>query len=333
MKKKKRKNKYAPETAGAKMIKSVPVIRQDKKIKDARELLAKKEIETINYFYVIDKKGKLSGVFSIKEIFRRPEDALVKDIMTKKVVKAKAKTDQEKVARLALEHNHKSIPVVNRNEKLLGVVPSDVILDILHSEMSEDILKFAGISKDPQEQIEEINKAGTFKLVKLRIPWLIVGLLGGTLGARLVGIFKHVLDSYLILALFIPVMLYMAAAVGMQSQTLFIRRLVFERGLSFLKYLTRELKVGLLLALISGIIIFAVIYLGWQNPLFGFIIGLAMFTAMFIAIFVAVLIPWILYKFKKDPALGSGPFATAVQDILSLIIYFVISSSLVRIFF
>ena len=324
--------KYKPNTAGDRMITSVPIINQNQTIKDARALLFGNKIETVNYFYVVNGKGKLVGVFSIKEIFRRSEESLIKDLMIKKVVKVKANKHQEKVAHLALKCNLKSVPVVDDKDKFLGVVPSDIILDILHKEMSEDILRSVGIHSIESKAVLELREASAPKLTKIRLPWLLVGLLGGIFAARLLNIFNEVLSEYVILALFIPVMVYMAGAVAVQSETLFIRRLIFEHDLSVIKYLLREIKVGFLLAVVCGFIISLFTYFWWQEPVFGFIIGLSMFCAVFFAVFVAIFIPWILAKLKFDPALGSGPFATIIQDIISLVIYFLIATNLIKIF-
>ena len=329
---KRKRKKKSKQTAGDRMITSIPIINQDKTIKDAKDLLFCNKFETVNYFYVVNGKGKLAGIFSIKRIFCEPEDKPIKDIMIKKIVKVKKDEYQEEVAHLALKHNLKSIPVVDEKDKLLGIISSDVILDILHKEMSEDILHSVGIHGVEGKAFLELREASAPKMTRLRLPWLLVGLLGGVFAARLLYIFNDVLSEYVILALFIPVMVYMAGAVAVQSETLFIRRLIFEHDLSVIKYLLREIKVGFLLAIVCSFIISLFTYFWWQEPVFGLIIGLSMFCAVFFAIFVAIFIPWLLTKLKFDPALGSGPFATIIQDIISLVIYFLIATNLIKIF-
>ena len=128
--------KYPPDSVGSKMISDVPICNTTNSIADVSKMLFSKinNFETINYIYVTDTKNKIVGVLSIKDIFRGSAKLLVKELMIKDIFKIKAFVDQEKVAILALKHNLKSIPVVNKDNKLIGVVPSDVILDILHME-------------------------------------------------------------------------------------------------------------------------------------------------------------------------------------------------------
>ena len=130
------KSKYPPESAGRRMIDNVPTAFPEETIFDIKKRLFKEigGLETINYVYVIGKTRKLVGVFSIKEIFRRPENTKIKEIMKTKIITARPYTDQERVAILALRNNLKSIPVVDKEGEFLGVVPSDIILDILHFE-------------------------------------------------------------------------------------------------------------------------------------------------------------------------------------------------------
>lgn len=326
-------NKYPPESAGRRMIDNVPKAVPEERISDIRKRLFEKanDFETLNYIYIIDRKGKLAGVLSLKDVFQKPEASEIKDLMVKDVIRARPHTDQERVAILALRYNLKSVPVVDKEDIFLGVVPSDVILGILHSENVEDILRFAGISK--RDAI--LNKTLQFPvsiLAKIRLPWLIFGLFGGLFAAKIVTFFEGPLKVHFVLAAFIPLIVYMADAVGVQAQTLFIRNLALDSRLDTRKYFLKEIKVSLIIALMLGVLLALISFLWFGLLNIGIILGVSLFLTVICACLIAVLVPWLLQNLKKDPAIGSGPFATIVRDILTLAIYFSVVSLMLKFF-
>lgn len=327
------KTKYPPESAGRRMIENVPLVFSEEKISDVKKVLFTKteEFETLNYIYVVDKDKKLIGVFSFKEALQKPEETKVKDLMIKEVVKAHPYTDQEKIAILALKHNLKAIPVVDKDNKFLGVVTSDAILDILYSEHVEDILRSAGVH-DGVYFPSRIMKVPVGILAKTRIPWLIFGLFGGILAAQIANFFETPLKAHFALIAFIPLIVYIADAVGTQTQTLITRNLALDLEFSFKKYLFKEIKVSLFIALILGIILSVTSFLWYRLPYLGLILGVSLFLTVIVAIFIGTLFPYLLQKFKQDPAIGSGPFATIITDVCSLIIYFLVASLLLKFF-
>jgi len=318
---------YPLETAGRRMITTVPIVRPNQTITEIELMLLEKikEFETINYIYVVNEEKKLVGVISIKELFRSSKDAVVEEIMKRELVTVRPHIDQERVAVLAIKHNLKAIPVVAHDNIFLGVVPSDTILDILHQEQIEDILLSAGIRKF-KEPVRSLIFAPAKTHFKKRIFWLVLGLAGGIIAAFVVSSFEESLKTYLILAAFIPAVVYMADAVGSQTQTIFIRSLAIEEKLNFKKYLQREIRVGLLLALVLGVIMFFFSFFWQKVLLFGLILGISFFATIIVAMAVAIFLPWLFLKIKYDPAVASGPFATIIRDILSLLIYFVVAS-------
>jgi len=324
-------SKYPPESAGRKMITNVPTALPEERILDIRKRLFEKakDFETLNYIYVLDQERKLTGVLSLKDVFKKPEESRVANLMVRDLIRVRPRADQEKVAILALRHNLKSIPVVGKNNLFLGVVPSDVILEILHSEDVEDILRFAGISKHNAFAVK-IFQASPTVLTKLRLPWLVLGLFGGLLAAQIVSFFEGSLRANFILAAFIPLIVYMADAVGTQTETLFIRSLVYR--LDIRNYFFKEIKVGLAIALILGALLFLVSYLWFKLLYIGIILGVSLFFTIAVAFLLGFSVPYFLNKFKKDPAVGSGPLGTIIRDILSLMLYFSIASILLRFF-
>lgn len=199
--------KYKIDSAGFLMVQDVPTINHDKTIGDVDEMLSKKasDVLTINYIHVIDSDKHLIGIFSIREIFRFSKETPINKIYHKKIITALPETDKEQVAMLALKNNLKSIPVVDKNNVFLGVIPNDTIMKTLYEEMTEDIMHISGISQD----ISCNESLPVIKTMKRRLPWLVIGMMGGILAAGIVGIFEEMLSNYIILAAFIPLIVYM----------------------------------------------------------------------------------------------------------------------------
>lgn len=322
---------YPSETAGRKMIKNIPLAFSEEKICDVKKRIFEKakEFETLNYIYVIDNEDKLLGVLSLKKIFQESLETKIGDLMIKEIVKVHPYTDQEKVAILALKYNLKAIPVVDKENFFLGVVSSDVILDILHSEHVEDFLKSAGI----HSSLTKTNKGSVLFLTRTRIPWLVLGLFGGIGAAQIVNFFETPLKAHFMLAAFIPLIVYIADAVGTQTETLFIRNLVFDFHLEIKKYFFREIRVSILLALILSTLLFLFSLIVLSIPYFiSLILGISLFFTVLSAISIGILVPFLLQKLKRDPAVGAGPFGTILRDILSLMIYFLVASLMLNFF-
>lgn len=165
----------------------------------------------------------------------------------------------------------------------------------------------------------------SFKLLGERIPWLILGLIGALAAASLVKVFEQVLEKDLTVAFFIPAVVYMADAVGTQTETIFIRGLAQE-NFNKAKYLTKEIVVGALIGALLGVAAFALITLWFNNPETAFVVGISMFFSIIASVVINTLIPLLFVRMRIDPALGSGPFATVVQDLVSLFVYFKVAS-------
>lgn len=314
-------------SAGRLMTERVPVIDISSTIAEAEAMLLKetKNLDTINYVYALGGDKKLAGAISVKEIFRLPKATRVSDVMERELVTIRPHTDKWRAALLAIEHNLKEIPVVGAEGHLLGVIPYDVILNVLHEGHIEDSLRAVGVHafKDPARDIINAPAAAYFKK---RLPWLVVGLIGGLIAAFVVDFYESALKLQLILASFIPAIVYIADAVGTQTQTIFIRSMALEQRLDIFKYAEREIKVGLGIAASLSLIMGALAYIIWNSLALSAILGFSFIATILAAMLVAVLLPLFFKKLNIDPAIASGPFATIIRDILSLIIYFSIAS-------
>ena len=321
---------YPADTAGHLLITEVPTIGPKNTIAEVEKLLMEKmdNFKTINYIYVVNEsEQKLLGVFSIKEIFRHSKNKPVSKIMNKKIIFAHPYTDQEHVAQLAVQNNIKAIPIIDKNKKFLGIVPSDTILYIIQKEASEDLFHLAGL-KHHDNGIDDVLKLSIFKSLKHRAPWLFVGLLGGIFAAKIVWLFENTLEQNLILAAFIPLIVYMSDAVGTQMEAFIIRDLAINQKLNFLKYFFRQFYIIIILGLLSGLLLFIISLLLYRNPTIGAVLAIALFSAIISSVLTGLIIPYFFSKLKLDPANASGPIATIIQDLLSIIIYFSIATIL-----
>lgn len=170
----------------------------------------------------------------------------------------------------------------------------------------------------------ELVSARFLDLVKIRLPWLVIGLVGGLSASVIVSKFELSLQENIALAFFIPVIAYMSDAIGTQTETIFIRALT-NLQFNITKYVLRELVVGALLGVVLGFLSGVFAYLLSQSLAIGWVVGLSLFLSMTMATTLACLTPIILKKLKNDPAVGSGPFTTALQDVVSLTIYFLVA--------
>lgn len=305
------------------MISNVPVILENVLVDEVKKILNRDiaDFSTINYIYIVNQRGRLLGAVSIKNFFGPKQNLKVKDLIKSRVARVSPETDQEQVAMLALKKNLKAIPVVAGNGRLLGVVPNDVIMNILHEESVENLLRLSGVN---QEESYEDNglSLSLFKSLKNRLPWLIVGLLGGLFIAFIVSNFESVLSKHIVLASFIPLVVYMSSAVGSQAQSFIIRDLALNKDLNFIPYLIRHTRVVVMIALIISPLLCFISFFLYGVYAVSLVLALSLFLSILTSIISGLIIPYIFFRLKLDPADASGPIATILQDILSTVTYF-----------
>jgi len=282
-------------------------------------------LEVLDYIYVTDKQGRLIGVASYKELLQSKDESRIAMIMKTRPVTIDFHTDQERLVYLVLKHDLKAIPVVDSQRCLKGIVPYHAILKVFQHEFREDILRSGGIHHDLKE-IEGIETP-VAKLVRARFPSLGVGLLGGLFAAYMVAGFEQILNSYLALAAFIPVMVYLSDAVGTQSQTLIVRMIALDPDFSVTRYIARELKIGGILGAVFASLLFVAATVGWGLDI-GVVVGSAIFISIIFQAFMATYLSVTLARRNIDPALASGPLTTIISDITSIAMFFAIASAL-----
>lgn len=311
------------------MYAEVPIALEQDTVGDILGMLKKKShlFKTINYIYINNSRSQLVGVISIRTLFGRPKKTRAKDIMETKIFTVSPNIEVERIAHLALKHNLKAVPVV-QSRKLLGVVPPHNIISVLNRSLNQDILHFAGIHSSHLEY-ENSLAVPLFTSVLHRVPWLIIGFAGIISVAAFIGFFEQVLSKHLILAFFIPSVVYMSDAVGTQHQTLMVRDLaIMGKKLKIPQYFFRECRISTLIGFCIGLLMFLTISLFWKQPYIAFVIALSSVASIIITSFTALMITYTLQWMGSDPALGSGPIATIVSDTTSIIVYFAVASML-----
>lgn len=313
--------KHPQDSAGGIMTPEVLTLKENMSVEDTIEFIRKNstEFETIYYLYVTDQTGILVGVVSLRELVLAKKEQILKDIMNPDVIKVPKGMDQEEVARLAADYDLATIPVVSRDNKILGIVTIDDVIDVIEEEIVEDMGLMAGAG----EEIDKLIDANTYKVVRARLPWLIFALIGdGIIASGIYTIFQDTIEAVILLAAFIPVIMTMGGNVGVQSSTVFVRGLATGEIEEPIKYFFREAKVGFILGIIVGVAtgIFGQFLLG--SSTLGLIVGFSMFLTILIASSIGIIIPKFFDSIGIDPAISSSPFITTLADILGLFVYF-----------
>jgi magnesium transporter len=307
---------YPEESAGRIMSADFLALSESTSIGDAITAiqLAGEDVDVPFYLYVTDDEQRLKGVVSLKQLILVRAKLTLKDIMNPDVYKVDAFMDQEEVAAIVANYNLLAIPVVDELDKLVGVVTVDDVIDIIHDEATEDILKLAGV----QDYSVDLS-AG--KSLKKRMPWLFMSLFTTSLSAVVVNIFKGTIEQFLVLAVLMHIVPAIGGVVGNQTVAIMVREIVlgtleWKRSR---KILFKELLVSIGSGLGIGIVSAVVTGFLFKNWVIGIIFGSALLFNLFMATLVGTIIPLVLKRLKFDPALASGMLVTMLTDVLGLL--------------
>lgn len=318
--------KYPKESAGGIMTIDFLALNENITAGEAIDSLRRyvKKSSPPFFIYVVDEKKKLKGILPLHNLIIVSPQEKLKEIMDKEVISVSVDIDQEKVAQIAAKYNLTVIPVVDSIGKLVGIITSDDIIDVIEEEAEEDIYHMAG--SDEQELSNSV-----FKIARGRLFWLIVTLFGGIFACIILRSFRLTLEKIVTLAFFIPVMMDMAGNVGTQSSTVVVRSLATS-NINFSKIwkvLFKEVKIAALIGLMCGLGVGGIaIFLGEHGLTLGLVVCVSMFTAILVAALTGTAVPFIFKHFRVDPAFASGPIVTTINDITALSIYFILASVL-----
>ena len=307
--------KYPEDTAGGTMSPRAISLPETMKVKRAIDELRQKEkeLEEINYVYVTNDEGKLTGVLPLRDIAFREPDLRLKEVMNTDVKTISPELDRERVARIFDKFDYLALPVVNEGGYLLGVITFDDVIDVLRQEDTEDMLEMVGISGAKEESVWTPWNVS----MKHRLPWLVVNLATALLAAIVVSIFEETVARYAVLAVFMPVIAGQGGNSGSQTVSLLVRGIALgEIGTGQgARALTKEAALGLLHGISIGILV-GVIAFFWQGSLeIALIVGVSMVLSMVVAGISGVVIPLGLRKVGLDPALSANIWMTTVTDV------------------
>lgn len=307
--------------------KDIPTVVPTVTAKGIMELLRTENFESINYVYVLNSESKLVGVISVRELFKKNPDTTAQEIMKDVTVFSYQNEDQEEVAYKALRNNLKAIPVVTKDMVFLGAVVSDIILKIIDHEAIENTLRQGGLYVGKEPSHEQISQGSLRTSVLHRLPWLVVGLLGGLFSATVIKNFESTISENLILASFLPLIVYMSDAAKTQIEAFIIRDLSYNKEFNFVHYFFKQLIIIFILATILSIFLFLISIVTHKQYEISIVLGISLITAISSSVLTGLLIPFLFWKAKLDPADASGPIGTVIQDFISISIYLTLASA------
>lgn len=312
--------RHAPIASGV-LTSRVPVARRDDPASIVRERMQGTTLDAADAVYVVGAAGRLEGAVPMTALIAAAGPETIGDLMVADPPRAFADTDQEDVATLAHEHGLTSVPVTDREGVFLGAVPAEAIVEILRREHIEDIHRLAGIGAGAGPGREALYE-GPVRRLRHRLPWLLVGLVGSMAATAVVASFERSLEETVAIAFFVPGIVYLADAIGTQTEAVAVRGLSLG-PVSVGRLLVAELGAGVLIGLTLGLAAVAGVSIAFGDLRLAMAVGVAILVAGSISTTIGLLLPVGLERLGFDPAFGSGPVATIVQDVLSLLTYFV----------
>ncbi len=314
--------RYKEGTAGALMAKELVQVRTDWSV--ARAIIEMrrqaKEVEHVYTIYVVDKDDRLYGTLALKDLLFSAESTrtLIKHICEVEAVSVEADTDVEEVVNLMKKYDVVVLPVVDAQQKLIGRITVDDVMDVMTEEASEDYQLASGISEDVDA------RDSPWVQTRARLPWLLIGLAGGILSSRIIAQYEHQLLIDPKMAFFMPLIAATAGNVGVQASAIVVQGLASGalEGVNIFARLWKELRVALVSALVCGTLIFTANLVFDQSQALTYTVSIALFSVIITAAMFGTLIPLGMDRLKIDPALATGPFVTTLNDIFGILTYF-----------
>ncbi|MBQ5317965.1 MAG: magnesium transporter [Oscillospiraceae bacterium] len=319
--------KYPKDSAGSVMTTEFVYFDREMTVKDAFERIRKIGLvkETVYTCYVTEAR-KLLGVVTVLEMLVADEDQRIEDIMETNVISVNTHDDQENVARTMSKYDFAAIPVVDNENRLVGIVTFDDAMDVLQEENTEDFAKMAAVM--PAE--DSYFKTSVFQHAKSRIPWLLVLMLSAALTGMISTRFESQIAMIPMLVSFMPMVMGTGGNCGSQSSTLIIRGMALEeiRLRDFFKVIFKEFRIAFLCSVVLAIVNGARIWVTYSDPELAIVIALSIIGTVILAKLVGAMLPMAAKAVKLDPAIMATPLITTVVDSCSLLIYFTIATNI-----
>jgi magnesium transporter len=315
--------KYPEDSAGGIMNSDFIEINEKAAVKDAIEEIRKNsaEIDHIYHIYVVNDAGQLVGLVLLKNLLLNPLDTPISSLIEEDLFSVEAEADQEEAANMMEKYDLIALPVVDKNRKMLGRITIDDIVDVIHEEAAEDIQKIAGLSE------EEEFAHSIFRVSRIRLPWLLFGLMGEMVSAIVLSSFQASIEKVLISSFFVPIVMAMGGSSGTQSAIVVVRAMATSEvwmGAAFSR-LSKEFGIALLNGLACSFILLLATHFFWEaNIGFSIVLSISLLIIMINATMIGAMAPILLNKMNIDPAIATGPFVATANDILGLLIYFLL---------
>ena len=317
---------YADDSAGGRMVLEYVIVRDDATAADALDKLRQQEpeVEDIRSIFVVDAEKRLVGELSLARLALTRPRTLVRGIMNTDIVFVTSETNQEECVRVMGRYNLDQLPVVNEERRLVGIILSEDVLEVVEEEATEDMYKLAGISGE--------RVFGPLLIsIRNRLPWLSINLATTFLAALVISVFESTIARVVTLAVFLPVVAGQGGIGGTQTLTLVVRSMalgeITRRG--GLRLLGREISLGIIHGLFLGVVVGLVAYIWKGNYMLGIVLGTAMVGNMLVAGFTGAGIPLLLTRFRIDPALASAVLVTTCTDIVGFFLFLGLATVLV----
>jgi len=277
--------------------------------------------ETIYTCYVMGSKRQLEGVVTVKDLLMNPYEALVGDIMDDNVIKVTTAMDQEEVVEMMNKYDLLSMPVVDSEDRLVGIITVDDVMDVMEEEATEDIEKMAAMLPSEKPYL----KTGVFELAKNRIPWLLFLMLSSTLSGAILTRYENAFAAIPLLVSFTPMLMNTGGNSGSQSSAMIIRGMSIGEiePTDILRVIWKEVRVGLIAGMVLAVANFIRLMIQYPgNTMISFVVVASVFVTVVIAKTIGCTLPIAAKVLKMDPAIMAGPLITTIVDAVSLIVYF-----------
>lgn len=311
---------HRSETAQQHAVTGLPAAEAHETIGNVRARLMRTSYEAVEIVVIVDGEGRYKGSAPIGDILTSEAGTPVGSIARSDWPSVSHDLDQEKAVETAIRAGVSILPVVDAEARPIGCIPARAMLTVLAAEHREDVHRMAGILRENSHNRHALE-GPPVRRFQLRLPWLIVGLILSTAGTAVMAGFEATLKSHIAVAFFIPALVYLTDAIGTQTEAVAVRGLsLAEKPLADI--FLREVATGGLIGSTLGLLAFVGIWLSFGDLGLAAAVGLSLLLAGTIACAIGLALPWVLSRIGIDPALGSGPVATIIQDVLTLLVYF-----------
>jgi magnesium transporter len=317
--------RHVLDTAAEHVARRVPCASPSELAGDVRRALAGQRYESADTIAVLED-GRLGGLVEIEALLAADEDTPIGSLVAAEPTVVHPGVDQERAVHHLVRSGASSLAVVDEHGAFLGLIPPGRMLAVLVEEHDEDLARLGGFLSST-ESARSAAEEPVGRRFWHRIPWLLLGLAGAAVAAAIVGSFEDELEEEVLLAFFVPSVVYMADAVGTQTEAVVIRGLAV--GVAPGRVVVRELVTGLLVGAAIGAAFMPLAWVVWGSGEVAVAVALALLASCSVATLVAMGLPFLLHRLGRDPAFGSGPLATVIQDLLSIVIYFAVTVPIV----